>query len=310
MALARSTPQLAVAWIAKTDLDSATPGPPIGHSVLGREGEKEKKEPGRKPRMKCSRIITFLLASLLALVPLAAAQIGGRTASEGTFLLEDVEDLDLVAAGVERPWVPEYVAGGGLEAKSLAGSGLELLPGQSPIGALHYRMPMELGYISKSFGVPMPSVPGESTLSHPGDISGFDSLQFLFAFSPVLTTQEFWVVLETYPEVAGGKFPRLMWHYEPEEGSSFQPITIPLHEPTLVLDGDGFSVSELLSQTRFLSFYFYAESQRFPSPRMDVYVDDIVLVPKPGVDSSLWIVSGLNEEAGEAVPTAGIEEPG
>ena len=52
--------------------------------------------------MKWKRVGPLIILSLLVLVVPVAAQIGGRTASEGTFLLEDVEDLDLVAVGVER----------------------------------------------------------------------------------------------------------------------------------------------------------------------------------------------------------------
>jgi len=43
--------------------------------------------------------VPFLLSVLFALP--AAAQIGGKTASDGVFVLDDAESLDLAASGVQ-----------------------------------------------------------------------------------------------------------------------------------------------------------------------------------------------------------------
>ena len=257
------------------------------------------------------RLLCFIaFAMLLGPGTPLSAQIGGRTAADGVFLLDDAEDLDLVAKGVERNWIPQFVWGGGLSAERLDTLDLTLAPGQSPVGTLLYRIPAEYGYINKSFGVPMPSVPGESTLPYPGSIVDFESLDFLISFTPEVKDQEFWVILETYPEIRDGVFPRIMWKFEPEEGNAFQKISIPLHSPTLVLDDGGHELDVLLSETRFLSFYFYGKHSGFTPVTLRVYIDDILLMPGdvPEAESDLWILSGTVPE--EVEPRAGREKEG
>ncbi len=251
-----------------------------------------------------------IAAMLLCLAAPAAAQIGGHTAEDGVFVLDDAEDLDLVANGVDRNWIPQFVWGGGLSAEPLDTLELTLAPGQSPVGTLLYRVPAEYGYINKSFGVPMPSVPGESTIPYPGNIADFQSLDFLISFTPVVNNQEFWVILETYPEVRENVFPRIMWKYEPEAGDTFQPISIPLHSPTLILDGEGYEVEELLSQTRFLSFYFYGESDSPQPVTLRAYIDDITLVPGEPPAGDAWILSGPTPTEQGPTSAGTEEEPG
>jgi hypothetical protein len=235
------------------------------------------------------------IAIALSLAASAHAQIGGHLAADGPFLLEDVEDLDLHAVGVARDWIPDFVSQqGGLTPILLDSSGLTLFGDQSPIGGLRFRVPSQSGFVNKSYGVPVPSEPGQSTLSHPGNIVDFEYFDFLVSFTPVMTNQQFWIILETYPNRGGNVYPRIMWRYYPQVGSAFQRMQVPIHEPTLIVDGDGFALDELLSQTRFLSFYFYGETST-GNVTFNVHVDDIRLLPAqdtPMEFSDVWAIYG------------------
>lgn len=257
-----------------------------------RNEEVEERGMPHPPRMTA---IVLGLTTWLALGGAALGQIGGKTAADGPFLLEDVEDLDLQAIGVDRPWIPDFVNNGGLTAIAFDGSGLVLMEGQSPIGGLRFRVPSSFGFVDKSFGVPVPSEPGQSTLSHPGNIVDFEKFDFLISYSLSLANQQFWIILETYPDRGGNVYPRIMWRYEPTVGSTFQRMQVPIHEPTLILDGEGFELEELLSQTRFLSFYFYGETQSGGSRTLNAHLDDIRLLPAsaaPDGPTDHWAIYG------------------
>jgi len=136
------------------------------------------------------------------------AQIGGQTSADGPLIIDNVEELNLVAEGVGRQWIPDYIYGyeTPLEAVTLSGSGLTLAEGQSPGGALRFRIPSSYKYINKGFGVPMPGEKGASTLDSPGDVTSYTHLNFHMRYSPSLTDQSLMVILETYP---GPTYPKL-----------------------------------------------------------------------------------------------------
>jgi len=231
---------------------------------------------------------------------LAAGQIGGKTAADGPFTLDDVEDLDLVAGGVVRNWVYGTLPGGGpsLQAIPLAGSGLTLAVDQSPTGALRFQAESSGGYIGDGFGVPVPGQPGASTLDSPGDITSFTHITFLACFSPVISGQVFNVILETYPDPA---YPRIFWSFSPAPGTTFQQVTLDLRQPDQIDNAGGLTLEDLLARTRYLSFYCYADTSGGSEKSITFYVDDIRLVsladptPEPtptealtGVPPEVW----------------------
>lgn len=225
--------------------------------------------------------VLFLIGSTV----IAEAQIGGRTAADGPFALDDVEDLDLTAIGVGRQWIPDYVypTGDDLTAESLAGSGLTLAAGQSPVGGLKVSIPAVgtplAGYsINAGFGVPMPGVVGASTLTSPGNITSFSSLTMLTCYQQVLSGQKFQVLLECYPQNGDGSYPTLVWDYTPTAGTTFHLVQIDLHSPALIGNNNGaLTVDQLLSQTRFLYFYFFASPVSI-STHFTAHIDDIRLI--------------------------------
>ncbi|MFH0793853.1 MAG: hypothetical protein V2A74_07470 [bacterium] len=226
-------------------------------------------------------VVIAVAAFFCAIVPPSFAQIGGRTAADGPFMLDNVEDRDTTASGVMRAWVPDSVPG---ETQAFRGvdpttGGLTLALGQTPNGAFRYRMKSDFGYIDYSFGVPMPAVAGASTLTNPGNITSFTSLTFLARFSLVLTGQKFQVILECYP---GPPYPKIYWNYTPTSSTTYQKVTINLRNPTLVQNAGSLTVEDLLSQTRFLAFYAFAGEVFVPATQ-DFFIDDIKL---EGVASS------------------------
>ncbi len=199
----------------------------------------------------------------------ASGQVGGQTGAEGPALVDDVEDLDLVAGGVERAWISDFIwpAGDVLTTISLSGSNLTLAPGQSPIGALRATIPAQTnplnplsgGWINAGFGVPLPAEAGASTLVSPGNLSAFEALEFLACFEPNLTGRAFNVLLECYPGNPDGTFPTLYWRYFPASGRTFREVRIDLRSPSLIENNpQGLSVGELLSRTRFLYWHCFA----------------------------------------------------
>lgn len=208
----------------------------------------------------------------------ASAQIGGKTSADGPFILEDVEDLDTTAGGVLRAWIPTYVPGQTepLMAVSLTGSGLTLAAGQSATGALRYRMSTYYGYINYSFGVPMPAVVGGSTLTDPGNITSFTHLSFLTRTSTSVADATFQVILESYPEVSPGVYPKVVWNYAVVPGTTFQKVTVNLRSPSYVENAGSLTVPDLLSKTRYLAFYYYGGPEAIPKT-LDAHVDDVTL---------------------------------
>lgn len=205
----------------------------------------------------------------------AFAQVGGKTSADGPFMLEDVEDLNLNAAGVNREWIHEfsgYVQA--LHPVDPAAEGLTLAAGQSPQGVLLYRAVPEFGFVSKTFGVPLPSELGMSTLTHPGDLTSFTTMSFLGSVNQQRTNLEFQVVLECYPQNPDSSFPTLFWNFMPPTGTTFGNIELDLRQPTLSENTGTATIEELLSQTRFLSFFIYAGFLPTTDP-IDFHVDDI-----------------------------------
>ncbi len=204
------------------------------------------------------------------------AQIGGKTGADSPVMLEDVEDLDTTAGGVLRAWVSDHVQGESqpLGAVVATTGGLTLAPGQSPAGALRFRMQSRFDYVSYGFGVPTPAVAGESTLSFPGDTTSFTHLTFLVCASINLTNQKKEVILTTYP---GQNFPTLHWKYSVSAGTTYQRVSIDLHAPDYITNAGSFTVAQLLAQTRFLYFYFYGGPEATPKT-LTVYLDDIQLL--------------------------------
>lgn len=237
---------------------------------------------GNLPSAIATATLLFLLSSS------ATAQIGGKTSADGPFTLDNVEDLNTTASGVDRAWVAEYIYTdpNAFQAVSLSGSGLTLAPDQTPAGALRYAMPTSVkgGYISYSFGVPMPSEPGASTLSHPGDITSFTHLTFLLRRSHNLANQVNQVILETYP---GPQYPQLVWSYAMAAGTTFQRITLSLREPTAVYNAEGYTVEQLLANTRYMSFYFYGGHEMIPKT-FTVHADDIQLTGQSAATVLNW----------------------
>ncbi len=234
-------------------------------------------------------IVLFVALSFSLVIP-AHSQIGGRTSADGTFVLDDAEDLDLVADGVMRDWIPDYVWPQGyvLTTYTLTGSSLTLAPDQTPIGALKATIPethwIYEGYISAGFGVPVPAVKGASTEEYPGNITSFGTMTFNACFEPVLTEQVFQVVLETYP---GPDYPKIYWSYSPESGTTFQGVEIDLWNPDTIEGAGSLTLQDLLSQTRFLYFYFYAGPVPIGTV-LEFYIDDIRLTGE-GSAPGFWV---------------------
>lgn len=210
----------------------------------------------------------------------ARGHLGARTAADGDFTVDNAEDLDLFADGVERAWVSGYVPGRGdvLESVALAAPGVNLtaVPGQSPVGALQMTAPVSFGYINAGFGVPMPAVPAYSTLISPGDLSSWAGLTFYACYEPTLAGQVFSVILECYPQNGDGSFPKLTWNFAPVAGKTFAPVAIDLHNPNLIEHNpQSLAVAELLGQARFLSIYTFGPATAGTTLRLRV--DDVRL---------------------------------
>jgi hypothetical protein len=135
----------------------------------------------------------------------------------------------------------------------------------------------------------MPGEKGASTLTCPGDISSYTHLRFLICATPALTNERFMIILETYP---GPNYSRLFWNYNIPAGNTFQEVRIDLRHPDLVENQAGAEIETLLKQTRFLFFYFYAETS--VPKTLNASVDDIALIgvapPIPTPVGDLWML--------------------
>lgn len=218
-------------------------------------------------------IAAFLLMLTPASIP---AQIGGQT---GIVVLDDVEDLDLNAFGVNRDWISESieedVALSAIEPTTIP---LTLAPGQTPAGVFRLRANRDtVGYFEKSAGVPLPSQSGASTLTSPGNLTYFDTMEFVACTTPTAANMELQIILECYPQNPDLTYPKLYWVVSPQAGTTFAPVTLDLHNPDLVENANGNTVPQLLSQTRFLAFYIFAGPAFFPE-EVSVFFDDITFV--------------------------------
>lgn len=217
------------------------------------------------------------LATALCSTGLAFAQVGGQTG--GTLVIDDVENLSLTAEGVGRDWITEFTfTVPALQAIDPASEGLVLAPDQSPLGVFEFTANNDTaGYFFKSCGIPVPSVSGESTLTHPGDMTSFSQLTFLACVNPTANNMGLQIILECYPQNADSSFPKLNWFVNPTVGTTFEQVSINLTEPDLVENNDGnLTVEELLSETRFLAFYLHAGPD-FTQQGIRLYFDDITL---------------------------------
>lgn len=202
-----------------------------------------------------------------------SAQIGGHFASNGTFALDDFEDLDLVADSVNRLWVPTAP----LKAESPTSSGLILDSQQTPLGAVHFILKERFSFIDGSLGVPLPSEQGLSTLTHPADISDFQTLKFRLAHDSDYPNGLFAVTLECYPRNADLTFPKIRWEYTATPGDAYQDVFLPLHNPTLIENNpSSIPVEELLAKCRFIAWYFFSAPVPAGSTA-SFHIDDIVL---------------------------------
>lgn len=212
---------------------------------------------------------------ILGWLGLCMAQLGGQTG--GVFILDDAEDLDINAAGVNRDWISDYTFKEiALRAIDPTTASLILAPHQSPAGVFRLQANNDLtGFFFKSCGVPLPSQKGESTLIYPGNATSFETLSFLACINPTANDMELQIILECYPRNPDGTYPKLYWFMTPAVGLTFSQLTVSLMNPDLVENADGRSVWELLSQTRFLSLFLYAGPD-MSKQNLYFYFDDIV----------------------------------
>lgn len=252
-------------------------------------------------RLNIAHLIALTTALPLFVAP-ALGQIGGQTAQDGDFVVDDFEDLNLMSATLERDWLVSVIIPVP-EGLDLEGKGLTLASGQSPAGAMQAEFPDDQAFIGQEdssafgdFGIPMPGVPGASTDpeagGEPGDITSFHHLRFVHCYElsggGAETEVTFNVVLECYPGNPDGTFPKLLWNYEPVEGTTFEETVLGLRNPDAVLDNpEGRTVEELLAQTRFLDFFFIATPVNSPA-RLDVRVDDVMLISDEPTSVGPW----------------------
>lgn len=222
----------------------------------------------------------------------AFGQIGGQNFDDGPFLIEDVEDRDLVADPLGRDWVPDFNGNKPiLSAVDLAESTLTLHADQSPVGAFTAGPRAKFGFINQGFGVPIPSQVGESTLDFPGDITSFPAWNFLACYEQQgLSDPSFLILLECYPENGDGTFPTVVWSYTPSEGTTFQPVSVDLFSPSSILNNENsLAVSELLSQTRFV-FFFFSATVVGADAGLEFHIDDIELGADQGPSGVMAVV--------------------
>lgn len=219
------------------------------------------------------RVLAFAL--LLGCALAIPAQIGGKTAADGPFTLDDAEDLDLIADGVGQPWISDFVlpVGDILSVFDLSTSLLILAPSQTPVGALRATVPEESGFIDAGFGVVMPAVVGALPEDFPGDITSFERLTFDACFDPTVPSPIFDVILESN---ASASLPRIFWNYTPSPGTAFQRVEIDLRSPDLILDAGSLVLEDLLGSTQFLFFNFFAGPVSLGST-LSFHIDDIRL---------------------------------
>ena len=224
------------------------------------------------------------LAATVALASLASmsmAQIGGKTAADGPFVIDDIEDLNLSSETLGRDWIPDFIGEDpALQAIDPSTAGLTLASGQSSSGVFEFTAPAPFGFIDTSFGIPMPSVAGASTLDNPGDITSFTYITFQSVADIAIPGIEYNIILECYPQNPDDSFPRVFWNFQPATGTTFDFNAIELRQPSSIANNQNSrTLEELLGQTRFLSFYVYAETEQ--GNVVNLYMDDITLQEQP-----------------------------
>jgi hypothetical protein len=223
-----------------------------------------------------SAAISFLLCAFVGFAPEASAQIGGQSTAPA--IIDNAEDLNLNAGGVNRDWISDFNDEGiALTAIGPGAASLTLASGQTPNGVLRLKATGDgAGFLEISCGVPVPSVASESTASHPGNMTPFENLSFAACVDPTAANLELQVILECYPQNPDTSFPKLNWFVTPAQGITFAPVTVNLRTPDLVDDAGTNTVEQLLSQTRFLAFYVFAGPD-LGADEINLYFDDIML---------------------------------
>ncbi|MCC5875942.1 MAG: hypothetical protein JJU11_06960 [Candidatus Sumerlaeia bacterium] len=247
-----------------------------------------------KASMSIKAVMTtaFISALIAAFPATAISQVGGQTG--GTLVIDDVENLTLAAEGVGRDWITDFTfTVPALKAIDPATESLVLASGQTPQGVFEFTANNDTaGFFSKTCGIPVPSQLGESTLTHPGDMTSFETLSFFACVNPTAANMELQVILECYPQNANSTFPKLYWFVTPSVGTTFEKVSLDLRSPDLVENNDGDrTVEELLSETRFLAFFLFAGPD-FSRPEIRLYFDDITLTDEGGATSvgSNWVL--------------------
>jgi hypothetical protein len=228
-----------------------------------------------------SPLFCFLIVGMFSLWTATAwAQIGGKTAADGPFTIDNAEDLNVRSETLGRDWVSDIVKGQQVLSAIPPGTdSLTLMAGQSPNGVLKGRVPVDnFGSISGGYGIPMPSQVGASTLDFPGNITSFSYLNFLTCYQPAgLANQKFQILLECYPQNGDSTFPTVIWNYTPQTGKTFRWIGIPLNSPSGIVNNPGAkTLPELLSKTRFIYFLYFA-SPVASGTTFSAWVDDLKL---------------------------------
>lgn len=249
------------------------------------------------------KTVAWPCAGLLAIASTSPAQIGGKTAADGPFVVDNFEDLNLASETLARNWITSVIVNAPASLQ-LSGPGDTLAPGQTPIGAMQPRFPDDNAFIFGSpnsvfgdVGIPVPGLPGVSTDPNaggtPGNITSLSENRFVHSFTMfgqrADTDYSASVVIECYPGNGDGTFPKLIYNYEPTRGTVFTPVEINLRDPSVIRDNpQARTVEQLLSQTRFLDFFFFATPTNEPS-WMNMAIDDITLVgPASSVDE--WML--------------------
>jgi hypothetical protein len=242
-----------------------------------------------------ARWMALCALALFVAAGTAWALIGGKSAADGPFLIDDMEDLNLRSESLGRNWVSDFVGTQQvLSALTLSGAGLTLAAGQSPTGAFLATVPARNSYVSGGFGIPMPAMVGESTLTYPGDITSFATLEFFACHEPSgLTAQKFQVLMECYPQNGDGSYPKVAWNFTPASGLTFEKIVINLASPSGIVDNPSSrAASELLTKTRYLYFLHYAGPVTNQTT-LRVRYDDIRLVgpttPPTTASGTVWV---------------------
>jgi hypothetical protein len=187
-------------------------------------------------------------------------------------VLEDAEDGNGFVESVGRAWIVDDTGvKPALEAVDPVGDGLALRAGQSPARVQRFSMKAAFGFLSYSYGVPLPSVVGGSTLTFPGDVTSFTHLKLLTCSTSNINNGKFQIVLETYP---GPIYPTLYWNFAPASGATFEERIFDLRQPDHTEGLGSLTVEEVLAQTRYIAVYFYGETVG-KKENATAYIDDI-----------------------------------